>query len=142
MADRYLCQSGIPAPCRLAILFQAILGYPKAALTGPAADTCMQNGTVSPIFERFKHRRSPKPSIQARNQDRQDIFEAFHGLTVHMRSAESPFIKRGQVRYRISAQGTVWPVGISAVIGRRENKTARQAFCLSGRSGISKVAYT
>ena len=133
MTDRYLCQSGIPAPrcalhrqepsfvvgyalegldrsrdavhhlrtvcrhatCRLATLFQAILGYPKAALTGPAADICMQNGTVSPIFERFKHRRSPKPSIQARNQDRQDIFEAFHGLTVHMRSAESPFIKRG-----------------------------------------------
>ena len=73
------------ATYRLATLFQAILGYPKAALTGPAADICMQNGTVSPIFERFKHRRSPKPSIQARNQDRQDIFEAFHGLTVHMR---------------------------------------------------------
>lgn len=85
MTDRYLCQSGIPAPCRLATLFQAILGYPKAALTRPVADICMQNGTVSPIFERFKHRRSPKPSIQARNQDRQDISEAFHGLTVHMR---------------------------------------------------------
>ena len=108
MTDRYLCQSGIPAPpgtcfrrgrcsrgtgpvprcctspslvcrhatCRLATLFQAILGYPKAALTGPAADICMQNGTVR-------------------------------------------------------------PVGISAIIGRRENKTAGQAFCLSGRVDYS-----
>lgn len=47
-----------------------------------------------------------------------------------------------QVPGGICAQRAAWPVGISAIIGRCENKTAGQAFCLSGRSGISKVAYT
>ena len=42
-----------------------------------------------------------------------------------------------QVPGAICAKRAVRPVGISAIIGRRENKTAGQAFCLSGRVDYS-----
>ena len=79
----YITFVGLPS-CDLSIIdpVPCYSGVSESSTDGPAADICMQNGTVSPIFERFKHRRSPKPSIQARNQDRQSNFRAFCALTV------------------------------------------------------------